>query len=76
MRTGQLHTNLKRTLDRVTVNSELFNSGQVNRRQVISGQVNRGQVGRGQVNSGRLNWRKADRLTENIITTERLKADK
>ena len=53
MRTGQLQTILKWKLDRVTVNGELFNSGQVNRGQVSSGQVNRGQVGRGQVNSGR-----------------------
>ena len=63
MRTGQLHTNLKRTLDRVTVNSELFNSGQVKRGQVSSEQFNRGQrwerTGKQwkteQVNSGQVN---------------------
>ena len=53
--------NLKRTLDRVTVNSGLFksrqaNSGQVSYRgQVSSGLINRGDAERRQVNSGRLN---------------------
>ena len=41
VRTGHLLTKLKQTLDRVTVNSELFNSGQVGRGQVNIGRLNR-----------------------------------